>query len=272
MKLRSLKIALFASLLAFSTPVWAAFTYVQMAAAAANSGPIETVHSCGAMPANVTAGDTLVYFATYHSSGTAVTATMSDTLGNTYVQANSFFNTTDAIGIAWGYAANVTGGADTPQVTWSGSVDEDRCVVLEYSGVSTTTPFTTGQAVGQEQTFTGTPGTNAISSGTTPTLASEPTGIIAVTVDYNNGNTSTAGTGFTEILSSATDTNHWEIEDQALTSTAALAATFSSSAITVSHFYTAAIVLNEGVPTFTPRPVESGGHLLISNGKIVTGE
>lgn len=139
-------------------------------------------------------------------------------------------------------ANNVSGGSLTVTATFSAAQTYRGIYVREISG-------TTGwdKSVAQAQTDPGT-GIDAITTGLTGTLTSQPALISGVCVNGNAPNVPTAGTGFTS--ESAIWTNFASVrpESKYLTATTSLAATWSQSG-TSDNFVSAASVFLESAST-----------------------
>jgi hypothetical protein len=106
-----------------------------------------------AFGSNVTAGNLIVVWVTWTTTETPspTAPTCADGLGNTYTHLANCLKLDDANdqAVAMFYAKNITGGACTPTVTFSGSPTNRQIHVVEFSGADTAAPL--GQSGGQYQ-------------------------------------------------------------------------------------------------------------------------
>ena len=199
--------------------------YVQSASISSDGTTSTTV--AVTFGSNVTAGNLIALFVVFNS-GANIIDTVADSLGNTYVLADT------AVGFAGDshatyYAKNITGGACTVTVTLTASVGYRSLVVHEASGLDTTAPL--DQHVINTQTTPGT-GANAVTSGSVTTTTDGQ--YIFGATHVNNvgaGVTVTPGTGLTgrESIDGGADSAPLESEDLIQTSAGAIAATFTQS-------------------------------------------
>lgn len=191
------------------------------------------------------AGDALVVFTQLNaniSSGDSVT----DTGRNSWTNAFHFYNANVGTITAW-VEANAAGGSTTFTYSWSGSYAFGAILVVEYSGAGTSSAFVSGEYANQYQTAPGT-GSNAITSGNTPTLSGVPCMVIGLNTDKTTAtNYPTAGTGFTSrgnVINFGGGTSYYTFEDMPISGTSAIAATWTALAGGASdNYYTGAIVL-----------------------------
>ena len=172
-----------------------------------------TATTCALHLANNTApGDMIVVALRVGHALGAVTIT--DTNGNTFVQAATKANPNDVHQLYLYYAQNIVGGADTITVKVTATNPTVRMTALEYSGAAPSSPLDqTASAVG-----TGT----AVSSGNVTTTA--PVELIVGIATNANGMAWTAGSGFS--IHDA-PSNKVVDEDKIVFSAGANAATFT---------------------------------------------
>lgn len=105
-----------------------------------------------AFPSNVTVNSLLVAFVS--TFGTNITVSLTDTLGQTWVQAGGYV-TQGSLKMSLWYVAGSLAGADTLTVTPSAAADVS-IQIIEYGGIQTTSPLdvvTTNNAVGSSTPF-----------------------------------------------------------------------------------------------------------------------
>lgn len=219
--------------------------FVQQAEGSASGGAGTTAQSTAAFGAALSAGNALVWVYVY-AAATAKTVTIAQAgQGATFTQVGSVFS--GGSGMIWGYAKNITGGITAAvSSTASANVTFPGLAVAEYSALDTTAPFTTGEQNGQQQLTPGT-GTDAVTSGVTPTLASQPAWVIGFSVDYVNNTAPIAGTLFNShaaVWSFGGAGTAARFEDKRVLVTTAVAATFTVAALSEEHL-TCVIVLKE---------------------------
>lgn len=137
-----------------------------------------------AYPGNVTAGNFLVGYC-YSAEVSLATVVATDSLGQTWSEAQSQSQTTDANVMKIVYFANTAGGANSLSCTWTGGGATFRCGISEYSGVVTTSPL-------DQHTSAQGAGTAADSGNVTPTQDNE---LIIQAASNSNSGTFTIGTG-----------------------------------------------------------------------------
>jgi RHS repeat-associated protein len=159
-----------------------------------------------------TAGDLNIVVVGWNDT-TATVQSVTDTQGNTYTLAVGPLKGT-ALTQSIYYAKNIRGGTNSVTATFSQAAVFPDIRIVEYKGLSTTTPFD------KAAQNSGTSGNNAsVSSGSaTTTSANELIFGSAIT----NGAFTTAGTGFTkEVI----DSDGNIVEDETVSSTGSYAAT-----------------------------------------------
>lgn len=238
-----------------------AYAFVQQLENSDGVGTPRSTFSLGAFGSNPTAAN-LFWYVVFYNNGTEQTCALSDTRTNTFTEIGHFFDATDGLGFRWGYAKNLIGsGTDTVLLTFGGNITFPAGYVAEYSGLDTTAPFTSGESAVQFQASPGT-GTNALSSGNTPTLAAQPAVLVGFGYDDAGPNFVTAGTAFTARAGVFTfggtfGADQGIPEDRRLTATTAVAANFTASAGTGFYFTIAAVFKELGAgggATFPPVP------------------
>jgi hypothetical protein len=106
----------------------------------ANAGTVSSASSESlAFSSNTNASDIILVGFDF-ASGPSVSS-VTDTQGNTFTEVGSQLTTPGGSDSRVYYAKNIKGGADTVKVTLSGSASVIKEQVIEYSGVSTTTPI-----------------------------------------------------------------------------------------------------------------------------------
>jgi hypothetical protein len=159
----------------------------------------------------VTAGDFLIITGTAARPSEGLT--ISDTAGNTFVQAVSATdNTQNVTGYVW-YVVNANGGPDTITITPVGGADALEMHVSEWSGISRVAPLD------QTSSATGT-GTQITSGSVTPSQAGE----LVFGYSFSNQNSS-AGAGFTSLSYINGDLDEYQVQSLA----GPVAATFTQS-------------------------------------------
>lgn len=237
-----------------TSQAFAAYAYVQKVSNSSSAAGITTLSTAN-LGSNPTTGDLFWYVIAYSGNTTGVTATVTDTKGNTFTQIGTFFNSTSGQSFAYGYSKNISGGSSddfTMTLTGSGGRASLAMYVAEYSGLDTTAPYTSGETAEQGQASPGS-GSNLVTSGNTPALSTQPAALIGFSQADNTANGYTVGTGFTS------RGNLWDYnsdndggtmffaftEDKRLTSTSAVAATFTNSGGGGDEFNTIAAVFKE---------------------------
>jgi hypothetical protein len=160
---------------------------IAMLQSAASQGSSVTVLS-QAFPNNNTAGNLIVVF--LRISTTTQTVSVTDTQGNTYVDAVNQAQSADGHQAYIFYAANVKGGANTVNATFSGSNGHPFLAVYEYSGLSASAPLDrTAQAQGSSSTPS--------SGATATTSASSELVFSGLGLPSSSTVSVTSGSGFT---------------------------------------------------------------------------
>ena len=142
----------------------------------------------GTCTLTVTSGNTLVVIVTTFFNA-SVTATITDSLGNSYTNATGYANggTSNTVNLSAWYARNIAGGSCTLTVNLSTNCSWNFCV-LEYSGAD--------QAAPVDGTATGTGSSTTPSSGSVAVSGAGETVVGAVAVaGYSVGGSIAAGTG-----------------------------------------------------------------------------
>jgi hypothetical protein len=193
------------------------------------------------------AGSALLLFVRYatNSEG-ASTLTISDTQGSndtwTIVGSGLYENVQTWMGSALYVLENASATATTVQAAGSVGCYLTDVFVVEVKGVATSSVV-----VGNAQQMQNSPGltTDAVTSGNTGTLTSQPAAILGFSVS-RNGNTQAiaSGTGYTDIGAVWT---YARAEHARVTATTAVAATFTEAGSGSSErFWTHVIALAEG--------------------------
>ena len=178
-----------------------------------------TTSAALAFATNTTAGNWIAVCVRGGLSSSQV-FTVSDSNGNTYHQAFQFGLSPTSVTFALYYAENINGGADTITVTQS-VLGPLRFAILEYSGVATSNSLDATPVVTQGNS-------TSPNSGTLNTSASGD--LLLGTIVTTNGETVTAGTGYTiEESSPAAPNTKLIAEDQLQTSAGPASATATLS-------------------------------------------
>lgn len=168
-----------------------------------------------AFASNVTAGNLIVIA---FSRDTGSTASVADTLGNTYARA---FEVDEIQHIEVWYARNIAGGACTTTVTFSASQANRRLAIHEYSSMDTSASVLDAATGRREAAGTTTPSSGNITPSVDGCL------IFGAMTPTQNAVTTTPGTGYTEREESPTD--GFQSEDRTQATAAAIAATWTIS-------------------------------------------
>jgi hypothetical protein len=153
-----------------------------------------------AFGSNVTAGNSVVWFASSQDFATNLQSvfTVTDSQINTYVTVGSIFFGGIAT-LSWGYCKTIasTGALTVTATVTSGPTNPGNnnytaIHIQEVSGVDQSAPFHTGETASQGQSSPGT-GTNAVSSGNTPTLFTQPATLYGCAFDINSLTAAAAG-------------------------------------------------------------------------------
>lgn len=201
-----------------------------------------------AWPGTKTAGN-LLYCVAFYSSGSSKTITMSGGDGASFQEIGNAYEASVTGGYRWYYAANIPAGTTAITATYSANVDFPALVCAEYSGFDTSAPFTSGETASQLQANPST-GTDVVSSGNTPALASQPRALIGFSSNTNGTVLVNTGTSFSSRTTVWNFGNNGDsggsltarLEDRLVTSTSAVAATFTKPSGS-DTFYTIATVL-----------------------------
>ena len=253
----TLRLSFVAIALLLTSNVFAAYAYVQDVQNSTGSTSAIGVATGNFGSAN-TAGNLLVVAVLYDGSSsgglTGLGTVVSDTLGNTYTLIDTVSDPTLALQVGLYYAKNIAGGTNSVAVNYSGAPAAayyKGVFAAEYSGLDTSTPFTTGQFAGQEQTSS-TGAANELTSGSTPSLAKQPVAVVGFSaILHSVQGAPSAGTGFTQ------RDQFWDfgnaatfacLEDKRATSTAAVTSTFTPAG-TGQKFVTFVAVFNEAGAT-----------------------
>lgn len=206
--------------------------------------------------ASNTAANLIFYCASYDAgTGAEPTFAIADTVGNSYVKISSVWNAVTGCKTEIGYAKNIGSGTNALTLTVGGGANCYKAIAgWEWSGLDTAAPFTAGEFAEASQTAT------ALSSGNTPTLSTQPAIVIGFSTIKHAlvGTTNlTAGSGYT-----SQGANFWDfgfgagaqafaaLEYQRVTSTAAIAATFTAA--TSGNYDTWAVVFKESGTAAAP--------------------
>jgi subtilisin family serine protease len=170
-----------------------------------------------AFPVTNTAGDLIIAFV--RMSTTSATVNVTDTLGNTYVDAVAQVQDNDHSQVHVFYAKNILSGANTVKATFSSSNSHSWLAIFEYAGMNTANPLDkTAHAQGHS---------TVPSTGATPTTTSANELVFAgFGLPSSYTGTQTAGTGYT-LVQNDTGTSPAATESMLVTSTGSYTATFS---------------------------------------------
>lgn len=111
--------------------------FVQDASNVAQDNATNNASVSQAFASNVVAGNLIVVSA---ACGGDTTASVTDSLGNTYTQKTSLYDATSSGKHFQFYAQNILGGACTVTVTWGVAENYNRLQIMEISGLDTTAP------------------------------------------------------------------------------------------------------------------------------------
>ena len=172
-----------------------------------------------AFPAANSTGNLILAYV--RMSTTTQTVKLSDTAGNTYIQAVAQVQNADGSQVLLFYAKSIFGGANTVTATFSANNNHPWLAIYEYKGLNTTSPLDkTAHAQGSSA---------APSSGATPTTTSANELVFAAMgLPARYTGSQTAGTGFT-LLQNDTGTSPAANESMLVTSTGNYTATFTLS-------------------------------------------
>lgn len=193
------------------------------------SGGSSTTVASGNSDTAITAGNALFWIVAYNAAS-ARTITMAGN-SNTYTEVGNFRDTTTQIGLIWGYAENVNGGTTELTATFNASVSSRSICFAEYSGLRIDgTIYGANEDAEGNQATPGT-GTDGVTTGNI-TPGQQPGVLVGFAFDVIAGNTPNSGTGFTDrggvwVFGGAN--NFARLEDKRVTSTSAVAATFTAT-------------------------------------------
>ena len=189
-----------------------------------------------------TAHNTVIVISSQHPTSTA---TITDTLGETWIAIPQSNNGIFGDGLFAYVCQNSIGGANTITVH-SNSTNVSGVVAYEYSGLSTTIGILGSAVLGQNGPGAG---TDAISAGGLGTISVLPAMIFGIACDFQGtGNVPSAGTGYTaraSIWSGNTGGAHALAEDKRITVSANPAATFTATTGSGDIYISYGIVLAE---------------------------
>lgn len=197
-----------------SVHAWASIAFV-------NSGDTKNGGGSCAVTLSVTSGNVAIVAITTNSG--ASTQTVSDTNGDTFSLALPQFTIGSVVTSIWTAPLGTTNATETFTMTNSNTANNEQCVAMQYSGVSTSTPV--------DKTATGTySAVTSLTSGTTATTSQANEMLIGFFACTGmNGGNFTQGSGYTlrvndgYLVSLAT-------EDEVVSATGAYQATMTASA------------------------------------------
>jgi len=172
-----------------------------------------------AFPVANTAGNLILAFVRMSSS--TQTVTLTDSAGNTYIQAAAQAQTVDGSQIRLFYAKNILGAGNTVKATFSASNNHPWVAIYEYKGLNATNPL---DQVASQQGSSATANT-----GATPATASANELVFAgfgLPASYTG--TQTVGAGYT-LIQNDTSTSPGANESQLSTATGSFTATLGLS-------------------------------------------
>lgn len=232
---------------------------VQVKESAVYTGTPTVSRSTGNFASSCTAGNWILAFGSVPTGG-GVSVAFSDTLSTNYstviasIKNGTTFIQIDAV------IGKLTA-SGTNAVTYT-AVGDDRISVmaLEISGLHATTPYTATDRSGFNYQSAPTTSTDAVTSGNTPTLSSGNGILIGLGFDAQSGlgTYPSAGTGFTDHGTGwSGSAQNYRLESKAISSTSAVAATFTAAS-NVGH-HAIAIYLQNGetappIRLFSPYP------------------
>lgn len=182
-----------------------------------------------------TAGDTLIAILQWGTPSTA-TATLNDSVGtnDTWTECGSgVIDGTAQLQMRAFRLDNAAAGSCTVHAVFGHTVDFPAIIIIPVSGLANPSFDKSAFAV---QNSPGT-GTDALTGGSTGTLAAQPAMILGLSSDFNNTTTPAAGTGFTSIGTGWTygGTAGMRVEHKRVTSTSSVSATFTAGTGTDPH-------------------------------------
>lgn len=165
----------------------------------ATSGP-DSVTTVVAVAQNVSAGNLLFVGSRAGSTNcTGLTATISDTAGNTFILIGYFTSYTSPSSVCdglWYVKNTIAAAADVTTIVWSSVQSDCTLNILQFSGLDTVAPL---DSVAVNQILNGS-GTTATSSQFSTVVADEA---ICVFAEWRGSGTISAGTGFTQATNSS---------------------------------------------------------------------
>jgi len=193
------------------------------------------------------AGETLIATVSSTGSGTPTRA-LSDTVGTNDTWTLLRATATGTTHIAFYMLQNCAAGSCTIRCTWSsGTQDYPGIAITRVTGLHASAFDDAG--VHQVQTSPGT-GTDAITSGNTGTLSSQPRMVLGVSYSYTGTATPSTGTGYTNIGAIWNFEGAFglcaRLEHKRVTATTAVATTFTTTQGSDTHL-TMAVTLKESV-------------------------
>jgi hypothetical protein len=234
-------------------------------AAVAASGPafVQQVSAHGSAKSSlavttgstVSAGDRLVVEVGIWSSKSATASSVTDSLGDTYVEVTSFTASDNTQMSIW--TAPVPTGGSTVTITAKPSSAADMAIIaLDYSGLS---PVTGISAIDQLVHAAGaTTSAATVSSGSTPAASENGELAVGFYADSGFGDTLTGGSGFT-VRANVSPTSDVEMlaEDQPVSAGATPAASVGTGADTV--WLMATVIFGSATQTVPGAPTQVGG-------------
>ena len=198
-----------------------------------------------------TAGNLIVVLV--RMSSTSQTVTITDSTGNSYVDAVSQAQTSDGHQVHIFYAKNIKAGANTVTATFSATNNHPWLAIYEYSGLSTANPLDrTAHAQGSS--------TSPNSGASAITTNANELVFAAAGFPNSYSGTATAGGGYT-LQQQDTGTSRAATETTIVTSTGTYAGTFTLSTSTNWSAVLATFVVSAsgpGPPTITTNALPNG--------------
>jgi len=154
-------------------------------------------------------------------SSTSQTVTITDSTGNSYVDAVSQAQSSDGHQVHIFYAKNIKAGANTVTATFSATNNHPWLAIYEYSGLSTTNPL--------DQTAHA-QGSSASANSGASAITSSANELVFAAAGFPNsyGGTATAGGGYT-LQQQDTGASRAATETSIVTSTGTYSGTFTLS-------------------------------------------
>lgn len=191
-----------------------------------------------AFPANVTAGNSIIWLARSddYSSHIQSAIQVTDSQGNLYVQCGASYVLGTLTTLCWGYVKTIgaSGPCTVTATVVSGPTNPSNnnyggIYVQERAGIDQSAPYTSGESVSRSDAVTG---TNATTSGLTPTLAAQPATLFGFAANNSANNPPVPGSGFTQrsqAWNGGSTAYTMTPEDRQLSSTVPVAALYSST-------------------------------------------